>query len=99
MEVVSDAYDFMHGFFKLGQFSAIIPFSAQAFTFRTSIRRTRVIRRCCATSWPGPWATWDPGTNVISDPYIDFGVPGVVVILFAIGLFAKAIRNYVARDP
>jgi len=47
----------------------------------------------------GSSATWDPGTNIISDQYIDFGVPGVVVILFAIGLFAKAIRNYVARDP
>jgi hypothetical protein len=39
------------------------------------------------------------GTNVISDSYIDFGVAGVIAGLFAIGLFAKAIRNYAARDP
>jgi hypothetical protein len=98
VQVVPDTYDFMYGVFKLVQFAAIVPFSGKlhlpylhlAYTNSQEMLRDVVI---------GTWSTWDPGTNVISDSYIDFGVPGVVVVLFAIGLSAKAIRNYVARDP
>ena len=88
VEMVPDTYDFMYGFFKLFQFSAIIPFSAKLYLpymnpeYTTSQEMLRDIMI-------SPGSTWDPGTNVISDPYIDFGVPGVVVILFAIGLFGE----------
>jgi hypothetical protein len=98
VQVVPDTYDFMYGVFKLVQFAAIVPFSGKLYlpyvhpTYTNSPEMLRDVMI-------GPWATWDPGTNIISHPYIDFGVPGVVVMLFAIGLLAKAIRNYVARDP
>ena len=98
VQTVPETYDFMYGVFKLVQFCAIIPFSGKlylpylqpAYTNSQEMLRDIMI---------GTWSTWDPGTNVISDPYIDFGVPGVVVMLFAIGLSAKAMRNYVTRDP
>jgi oligosaccharide repeat unit polymerase len=98
VQVVPDNYDFTYGILKLVQFSSIIPFSGKLYLpyiHPTYTRSSDMLRDVMI----GPWALWDPGTNVISDPYIDFGVPGVVVILFAIGLFAKAMRNYVARDP
>lgn len=98
VQVFPDTYDFTGGVLKLVQFSAIIPFSAKLYLPYINSANTAspdMLRDIMI----GPSATWDPGTNIISDQYIDFGVPGVVVILFAIGLFAKAIRNYVARDP
>ncbi|WP_029116615.1 O-antigen polysaccharide polymerase Wzy, partial [Mycobacterium sp. URHB0044] len=98
VQVVPDIYDFTYGVFKLVQFSAIIPFSAKLYLpylHSEYLRASDMLR----DSMIGPLATWDPGTNVISDQYIDFGVLGVVVILFAFGLIAKAIRNYVAREP
>src|SRR6478672_9056578 len=98
VETVPTTYDFTYGAFKFGQFAAIIPFSGSLYgpyVHRAYTTSQEMLRDIMIS----PWSSWDPGTNVISDPYIDFGVPGVVLILFAIGLTAKAIRNYVARDP
>ena len=98
VEMVPATHDFTYGALKFIQFAAIVPFSGSLYgsfvhpVYTTSSEMLRDIM-------VSPWSSWDPGTNVISDPYIDFGVPGVVLILFAIGLTAKAIRNYVARDP
>lgn len=98
VEAIPHTYDFTYGVFKLVQFASIIPFTGKLYlpyiqsAYTTSPEMLRDIMF-------GPSVPYDPGTNIISDPYIDFGVPGVAVILFALGLSAKAIRNYVARDP
>jgi hypothetical protein len=91
-------YDFTHGVLKLIQFSTIIPFSGKLYLPYLNPDYTSSAVMLGDIMLPAE-ATYEPGTNVISDSYIDFGVPGVVVMLFGIGLFAKAIRNYVARDP
>lgn len=98
VQTVPETYDFMYGIFKLVQFCSIIPFSGKLYLpyLQPEYTNSQELLRDIMI---GTWSTWDPGTNVISDPYIDFGVPGVVVMLFAIGLTAKAMRNYVARDP
>jgi hypothetical protein len=105
VQVVPDPHHFTYGVFKLIQFASIIPFSGKLYLpyvhpeyIDTSQMLGEVMigpRAACPTRS----SCWLPGTNIISDAYIDFGVLGVVVILFAIGLSGKAIRNYVARDP
>jgi hypothetical protein len=98
VQAVPDTHDFMYGVFKLIQFSSAIPFSGKLYLPYLNPEHTSSAEML-GDIMIGGHASWNPGTNVISDSYIDFGVPGVVVILFAIGLFANAIRNYVARDP
>lgn len=41
----------------------------------------------------GPYRTWGTGSNIVSDIYMDFGVPGVIILMFLIGLFSGFIRN------
>lgn len=98
VEVVPSAHDFMYGAFKLIQLSSAIPFSARFFLPSLDPNYTSS-SQLLGDILLGHRATWSPGTNVISDSYIDFGVAGVVVLLFGTGLLAKAIRNHVARDP
>jgi hypothetical protein len=91
-------YDFTHGVLKLIQLSTIVPFSGKIYLPYLNPDYTSSAVILGDIMLPTA-AKYEPGTNVISDSYIDFGVLGVVVILFGIGFFAKAIRNYVARDP
>jgi hypothetical protein len=98
VEAVPNTHDFMYGALKFIQFSTIIPFSGSVYLPYLNPEYTSSALLLGDILLPAQ-ATYEPGTNVISDSYIDFGAPGVVVLLFAIGLFAKAIRNYVARDP
>jgi hypothetical protein len=98
VEVVPDTHEFMDGVLKLVQLSSAIPFSAKLFLPSLDPAYTSSAQ-VLGDILLGSGATWSPGTNVISDAYLDFGVAGVVAILFAVGLVAKAIRNFVARDP
>jgi hypothetical protein len=98
VETVPDNYDFMYGVLKFIQFSTIIPFSGSVYLPYLDPDYTSSAVLLGDIMLPAQ-AIYEPGTNAVSDAYIDFGMPGVVVLLFAVGLFAKAIRNYVARDP
>ncbi|MDO6693225.1 O-antigen polysaccharide polymerase Wzy [Aliiglaciecola sp. 3_MG-2023] len=46
----------------------------------------------------GANATWSVGTNIVSDSYLDFGVYGVVILLFIVGLFTKFVENGVRQN-
>jgi hypothetical protein len=98
VEAVPDNYDFMYGVLKFIQFSTAIPFSGSVYLPYLNPDYTSSAVLLGDIMLPAE-ATYEPGTNVISDSYIDFGMPGVVVLLCVIGLIAKAMRNYVARDP
>lgn len=98
VEAVPDPYAFTYGTFKLIQLSSVVPFSGKLFLPQLAPQHI-TSAQLLGDVVLGPRAGYDPGTNVISDSFIDFGVPGVVIILFLIGLIAKAIRNYVAVAP
>lgn len=93
-----EEYDFMYGVLKLQQFAALIPFSGRLNLLGINSEETKTSEILRDLMYNYRKET-TPGTNIISDSYIDFGVIGVVVVLFAIGLFANALRNYVVRDP
>ncbi len=98
VETVPNLYDFAYGYFKLVSFSALIPFSGTFFVQRDGAAWVSSSEMLTGIMI-GSHANWNTGTNLISDVYMDFGVPGVVAILFCIGLLAKWVRNYVAYDP
>src|SRR6478752_1290002 len=80
------------------QFTTIIPFSGGFYLPYLNPDYTSTAIMLGDIMLPAS-ADYEPGTNVISDAYIDFGVAGVVVLLFAVGWLAKAMRNSVARNP
>ena len=98
VQTVPYAHDFTYGALKLIQFSTPVPFSGRLFLPYLNpdyITSADFLSKIMLGNRP----TWSTGTNIISDSYLDFGVFGVVIVLFAVGLFAKAMRNYVVRNP
>lgn len=98
VEVFPHLQSYTYGVLKLMQFTTIIPFSGAFYLPYLNPDYTSSAIMLGDIMLPAS-ADYEPGTNVVSDSYIDFGITGVVVLLFATGWFAKAMRNSVARDP
>lgn len=98
VEVFPELQSYTYGVLKLMQFTTIIPFSGAFYLPYLNPDYTSSAIMLGDIMLPAS-ADYEPGTNVVSDSYIDFGVAGVVILLFAIGWFAKMMRNSVARDP
>jgi oligosaccharide repeat unit polymerase len=93
---VPENIDFGYGVFKLIGFAGVLPFirglviPADATYTSSSDVLNAIIH---------PTASWSVGSNVIADAYIDFGVLGVPVLLFALGLFVAWMQNAVVKLP
>lgn len=98
VEVIPSSQDFTYGVLKFIQLSSAIPFSGKLYLPYLEPEYTSSADMLTEMLLGGR-AEWGTGTNVISDSYIDFGVLGVVLIMFVLGLSAKAMRNYAAGDP
>lgn len=98
VEVFPHLQDYTYGVMKLMQFTTIVPFSGVFYLPYLDPEYTSSAIMLGDIMLPAA-ADYEPGTNVISDSYIDFGVAGVVILLFALGWFARLMRNSVARVP
>lgn len=98
VESVPSDHSFMYGLFKLIQFATIVPFSGRFYLPYIDPEYMHSAEML-GDIMLGGRATWNTGTNVVSDAYVDLGVAGVVGILFLIGLIAKIVCNYVAAQP
>ena len=47
----------------------------------------------------GKNASWGTGTNIISDAYLDFGIIGVIFILYGFGYFGGFVKNKLIKEP
>lgn len=47
----------------------------------------------------GPSAGWSLGTSVIADVYVDFGVVGVPLLLFSLGIFGSYVQHALTVRP
>lgn len=95
--LVPERYDFFYGKFKLIGFAGIIPYS------RTLIvdPKDRILTSSdlFVLGILGRDATWGVGSNVISDIYVDFGIIGVVVLMYILGWFGKFMETKVKCNP
>lgn len=87
---VIDDYSFYYGKFKLISLASIIPYSSRlfvdpndVFTGSSSALKKEMI---------GLQAGWGVGTNIITDCYMDFGLIGVIAIMFFIGKFGGYVK-------
>jgi oligosaccharide repeat unit polymerase len=97
VEGVPATYDYLYGQGKILSILSIIPFAGKVlrpYLAPDYISSPQVIQDLMVGS-----RGVNLGTNIISDPYSDFSVPGVLLTLFALGVFAKLIRNMVVKDP
>ena len=98
VEAVPSTFDYGYGVAKLIHIVSIVPFAGQTLVpyLRPEYLSSSAMIHDIMVGGHGDFS---PGTNVISDAYIDFGLFGVILTPFLIGIFAKLIRNYVATDP
>lgn len=77
--------EFYYGKFKLLSLATLIPYSSRLIVSGNDrLTNTAYVLN---EEMLGRWASWGVGTNIISDAYIDFGIPGVIIILFLLGRF------------
>lgn len=81
---------FYYGKFKLISLASIIPYSSRlfvdsndVFTGSSSALKKEMI---------GLQAGWGVGTNIITDCYMDFGLIGVIALMFFIGKFGGYVK-------
>jgi oligosaccharide repeat unit polymerase len=89
--IVPDDYDYFYGKFKLIGFAGIIPYSRGLLVdpndpFVTSADLITV-------GILGDNPTWSLGTNIIADIYVDFGIPGVIALMYAMGRVGAYIQH------
>jgi hypothetical protein len=88
---VPDPYPYGNGKYKLIGVAGVLPF-VRGLTLGSGIGFTDTSEVLTAVMLP-PKPGWNVGSNMISDSYIDFGVPGVIALPFLVGSFAAFTRR------
>lgn len=87
-------HDFTYGKFKLIGLAGIIPY-ARSFIIASNDKITT--SSVLLTTMAG--TNFGIGTSIISDSYIEFGLFGVIFILFSMGLWGGFVRDRVKEFP
>lgn len=102
VESTPSEYPYRNGLFSLNHIIGIIPFSGTLLkTMGININGSNHYGHSSSfLNWytQGDNVTAGVGTSTVADIYLDFGVPGVVIVLFLLGLFFaridKIMMNY-----
>ena len=84
---VESGGEYYDGWFKLVGFMGVVPFSRSLIVNRDQYQVTSA--DVLSDYVLGESRTWSLGTNIISDIYLDFGIPGVIVLMYMLGLVSK----------
>lgn len=95
---VPQQFPFALGYYKIAGLAGVVPFLGGlivggiggSFTASAELLGYVII---------GPNASWNPGSNVLSDLYVDFGVLGVAVGMFVLGFLGRLTTGYLERRP
>ena len=91
VESTPSKYPYRYGLFSLNHILGIVPFSGTILrTMGININGSNHFGHSSSfLNWytQGDNVTAGVGTSTVADVYLDFGVPGVVVVLFLLGLF------------
>jgi hypothetical protein len=88
---VPDTYPYGNGRYKLIAVVGVLPL-ARGLTLGSGTGFTDPSEVLTVVMLP-PNPGWNVGTNMISDSYVDFGIPGVIVLPFLVGRFAAFTRR------
>lgn len=85
--------DFFYGKFKIIGIAGIIPYSRALFVDPKDKYKSSVDLLVL-----GSGTTWSVGSSIIADIYVDFGIIGVVILMFFLGYFAKFIKTKLLQN-
>jgi hypothetical protein len=91
ISAVPDTYPYGNGKYKLIGVAGVLPL-ARGLILGSGTGFTDTSQLLTAVMLP-PNPGWNVGTNMISDSYVDFGIPGVIVLPFLVGRFAAFTRR------
>jgi hypothetical protein len=88
--MVPDRFDYFYGKFKMIGIAGIIPYSRSILVDPKDkfITSTDVLILGVGTDW-------SVGSSIIADIYVDFGIIGVVILMYILGYFANFIQTKV----
>jgi hypothetical protein len=87
---------YFYGKFKAIGIAGIIPFSRKLFVDPSDPYLSSADLLSYATL--GSVRTWSVGSNIVSDIYLDFGVLGVVILMFWLGRYVRLVRHRATGD-
>ncbi|RYU90222.1 oligosaccharide repeat unit polymerase [Mucilaginibacter terrigena] len=95
--LVPNREDYYYGKFKALGILGVIPYS-RAFIVDPNdrfISSSKVLGYYLL----GSNATWGVGSNIVTDIYFDFGILGVIALMYIVGWFARYFQNKVLVNP
>lgn len=92
--MVPEKIDYFYGKFKIVGIAGIIPYSRSLFVDPNDkfVTSTDVLIL-------GSGTTWSVGSSIIADIYFDFGILGVIVLMYFLGYFANFIQQKAQLNP
>jgi hypothetical protein len=97
LAAVPSIYDYGYGWFKLIGLAGVVPFIRGVLLSDYSGPRSTANLLSDVTLGSG--ASWGVGSNVISDIYVDFGLWGVPVVMFIVGIFCRKVQRRLSACP
>lgn len=95
-DIVPEKHEYFMGKFKVIGIAGIIPFSRGLFVPPSDLYSTS--SRVLGDEMLGPWASWGVGSNIISDIYMDFGILGVIILMYVLGWAGSYVQTKVAAN-
>lgn len=93
-ELIVENNGLFWGFFKINNFASCIPFASRFLAPNLGMGMSGVTSSRYLTSvMIGPTSTIGVGTTVVADIYLDFGFPGVLILMGFIGWFFARLEN------
>ncbi|MEE9409163.1 MAG: O-antigen polymerase [Polaribacter sp.] len=96
-KIIEKNQGFFLGKFKFVSLTSIVPYSSRFFLDKNDpyTGSSNVLKE----DMIGSNASWGTGTNIISDAYLDFGIIGVVVIMYLFGYFGGFVKYKLINEP
>jgi len=89
--LVPNQHDYFGGKFLISGIAGIIPYSRGLFLDQNDQYRTST--DVLSSMYAKRYSKWKTGSNIISAIYLDFGIIGVLSIMYGLGFFGKFITN------
>lgn len=96
-DIVPERLQYGYGKYKLIGFAGIVPL-VRGILLGSEARLTNTAE-VLSNYMLGPNAGWSVGSNLLTDAYMDFGVPGIPALLLMAGLFAGTIQKKAMLTP
>jgi oligosaccharide repeat unit polymerase len=91
VSIVPSEYNYFYGKLKVNEILSAIPFAQRAI----GIRRLEFMSSAYFLTWAIYYGSFSvgAGSTIIADIYLDFGYPGVIIVMFLLGLLAKYLQQ------